>query len=42
MIAKYALLKPGGPNPFIDPVGYQKYIADRERAFRDELKKQHA
>jgi metallo-beta-lactamase class B len=37
---KYAKLKAGGSNPFIDPQGYREYIADRERAFRAELKKQ--
>ena len=37
---KYAKLKTGGSNPFIDPQGYREYIADRERAFREELKKQ--
>ena len=29
-----------GVNPFIDPEGYQNYIATYERAFQDELKKQ--
>jgi metallo-beta-lactamase class B len=27
-------------NPFVDPGGYKAYIADREQAFRHELKKQ--
>lgn len=27
-------------NPFFDPAGYKAYIADREQAFRDELKRQ--
>jgi metallo-beta-lactamase class B len=27
-------------NPFVDPAGYKTYIADREEAFRRELKKQ--
>jgi metallo-beta-lactamase class B len=40
MTAKYARLQPGAANPFIDPDGYRKYVAERERAFRDELKKQ--
>jgi metallo-beta-lactamase class B len=37
---KYARLKAGGSTVFIDPVGYQNYVADRERAFRKELAKQ--
>jgi metallo-beta-lactamase class B len=40
MLAKYARLKDGGANPFIDPAGYKAYVADREQAFEDELKKQ--
>jgi metallo-beta-lactamase class B len=28
------------PNPFIDPQGYQKFLADSERAFREKLQKQ--
>jgi metallo-beta-lactamase class B len=38
--AKYPRLKAGGANPFIDPDGYRRYVADREAAFRAELKKQ--
>jgi metallo-beta-lactamase class B len=37
---KFARVKQGGANPFVDPNGYQSYIADRETAFREELKKQ--
>jgi len=40
MEAKFARMKPGGENPFIDPTGYQSYVAERERAFRAELEKQ--
>ena len=40
MEAKFARLKEGGSNPFIDPEGYQRYVSDREQAFRAELKKQ--
>jgi metallo-beta-lactamase class B len=40
MEAKYARMKEGGPNPFIDPEGYQGYVAEREQAFRTELAKQ--
>ena len=42
MPAKYEKLKPGAPNPFIDPDGYKAYVADREAAFRKELAKQQA
>jgi metallo-beta-lactamase class B len=38
--AKYPKLKPGRPNPFIDPAGYKAYVADRETAFRTELARQ--
>jgi metallo-beta-lactamase class B len=40
MAAKYPKLAAGGENPFIDPAGYKAYIADRESAFKEELKKQ--
>ena len=40
MAEKFARVKEGGANPFVDPDGYQSYIADRETAFREELKKQ--
>jgi metallo-beta-lactamase class B len=40
MSEKYPRLKAGGANPFIDPEGYRRYVADREAAFRTELKKQ--
>jgi metallo-beta-lactamase class B len=42
MEAKYAKLKPGSPNPFIDPAGYKAYVANREAAFRKELARQQA
>jgi metallo-beta-lactamase class B len=42
MQAKFARMKPGGPNPFIDPDGYKQYIAEKELAFRLELAKQTA
>jgi metallo-beta-lactamase class B len=34
LVGKYAKLKAGGPNPFIDPDGYKKEIAIEEGAFR--------
>ena len=40
MAAKYAKIKPGAPNPWIDPDGYKSYINEREQAFRNELEKQ--
>ena len=40
MIEKYGRVKDGAENPFIDPAGYKAYVADREQAFENELKKQ--
>jgi metallo-beta-lactamase class B len=40
MEAKYAQMKTGAPNPFIDPDGYKSYVAERDQAFRAELAKQ--
>ena len=40
MKTKYPRLKEGAANPFIDPAGYNAYVADREEAFRTELAKQ--
>jgi metallo-beta-lactamase class B len=42
MEAKYARMKEGGPNPFIDPNGYKSYVTEREQAFRKELARQRA
>lgn len=39
---KYARLKDGAATPFVDPAGYQSYVAEREKAFRTELAKQSA
>lgn len=39
---KYARMKSGGSNPFIDPDGYKAYVAERESTFRTELAKQRA
>jgi metallo-beta-lactamase class B len=33
-------MKAGAANPFIDPDGYKRYVAEREQAFRRELAKQ--
>jgi metallo-beta-lactamase class B len=37
---KYPRMKPGSPNPFVDPDGYKKFIAEKEQDFRDELASQ--
>lgn len=42
METKYARLEKGASTPFIDPDGYKKYVADREKAFRTELAKQRS
>jgi metallo-beta-lactamase class B len=40
MEAKYQRMEKGGANPFVDPEGYQTYVAEREQTFRKELAKQ--
>ena len=40
MAEKFARVKDGAANPFVDPEGYKSYIAERESAFRTEWKKQ--
>jgi len=40
MEAKYAKLKAGQANPFVDPAGYRAYIDDREQAYRKILEQQ--
>ena len=42
MEAKYARMKEHAANPFIDPEGYKRYVAEREQTFRAELAKQTA
>jgi metallo-beta-lactamase class B len=42
MDAKYARFKGDGPGPFVDPGGYTKFVADKEREFRTELARQRA
>jgi metallo-beta-lactamase class B len=39
---KYARLQRGERAAFVDPQGYQRYVAERERAFRAELARQKA
>jgi metallo-beta-lactamase class B len=41
MESKYARMT-GSANPFIDPLGCQKYVDEREQAFRAELARQEA
>jgi metallo-beta-lactamase class B len=38
--AKHARMKEGGPNPFVDPDGYKKFVTQKEQDFRTELAKQ--
>jgi metallo-beta-lactamase class B len=33
-------MKEGGANPFVDPSGYKKYIAQKEQDFLTELARQ--
>jgi metallo-beta-lactamase class B len=42
MEAKFAKLHNGGPNPFLDPDGYKRMVAEKEQKFRSELEKQTA
>ncbi|MCB1276583.1 subclass B3 metallo-beta-lactamase [Prosthecobacter sp.] len=42
MNAKHARLGTADKNPFIDPKGYARYVANREQAFLAELAKQQA
>src|SRR5271155_3428907 len=37
---KYARMKDGGVNPFIDPAGYKEFVAQKEQDFHTELAKQ--
>lgn len=42
METKYARMKDGGPNPFIDPDGYRSFVEEHEKIFRTELERQMA
>lgn len=42
MPEKYAKLKDGGPNPFIDPAGYQAHLDLQEKNFKEKLAEQQA
>lgn len=37
---KYPRIKEGGANPFVDPEGYKKFIAQKEQDFRTDLSRQ--
>jgi metallo-beta-lactamase class B len=37
MVERYALLKKGQANAFVNPAGYKEYVAQKERAFRKTL-----
>jgi metallo-beta-lactamase class B len=40
MEQKFARLQAGGTNPFVDPAGYKRYVADAEQAFYAEFRRQ--
>jgi metallo-beta-lactamase class B len=40
LLAKYDRMKAGAADAFIDPKGYQAYVAEREKAFQTEWSKQ--
>ena len=40
--AKYARMKAGGANAFIDPEGYKAYVAERQASFEKTLAEQQA
>jgi len=42
MAEKFARVKAGGPNPFIDPQGYKNFVAQREQTYLADLAAQRA
>jgi metallo-beta-lactamase class B len=42
MLRKFDEMKTGAANPFIDPAGYQSYVAEKDKEFLAELAKQTA
>jgi len=42
MTEKYAKLKDGGPNPFIDPAGYRAHLDLQEKNFKEKLAEQQS
>ena len=39
---KHPRRNPAAANPFVDPAGYQRYVADKEQVFRTELAQQRS
>jgi metallo-beta-lactamase class B len=42
LVEKYARLKNGQPNPFIDPAGYKAFVVEHQQAFEEALQKQES
>src|SRR5207249_10263908 len=42
MVERYALLKRGQANAFVNPEGYKEYVAQKERAYKKTLADQQA
>jgi metallo-beta-lactamase class B len=42
LLAKLPRIRPGAPNPFIDPVGYKRYVSQAQQEFETALAKAHA
>jgi metallo-beta-lactamase class B len=42
MATKHARFGASTENPFVDPEGYHRYVADREQAFRAKWERQKA
>jgi metallo-beta-lactamase class B len=42
LLEKYAKMKKGVANPFVDPAGYQKFITEKAQIFHAELARQQA
>ena len=42
MAEKFARVKAGGPNPFIDPQGYKNFVTQREQTYVADLASQRA
>ena len=40
--SKYEQFKRGVTTAFVDPEGYKKFVAEKDQAFRNELRRQHA
>lgn len=42
LLGKLPMMKQGGANPFIDPEGYKKFVAQYEHEYQEELARQQA